>query len=184
MSQDLIVVERSFSAPTAFEEIQAREDRGAWCLELHNVRFERTYFSSDRRRMVCLYSAPDAESVRLAQQKAGMPMERVWSSRHIIPGPELYVSDALGTPRVRVVVQRRFDRPMTMIDLGARMVDAGSCLRTWGVSYRAGHLAHDGTRMICVFEAPDAEAVRNANRQAGMPVEHLWTATVHEPAQP
>ncbi|KPJ80351.1 MAG: hypothetical protein AMJ58_08895 [Gammaproteobacteria bacterium SG8_30] len=66
-------------------DIQAIEDAGAGCLENHRVRFVRTYFSADRRRMMCLYRAPDAESVRIAQREAGMPVERVWSFRQFRP---------------------------------------------------------------------------------------------------
>ncbi len=76
-----VVVERAFEEPVTVEELQAVEDAGAWCMDLHKVTFLRTFFSSDRRRMICLYKAPDAESVRLAQEKAGMPMERAWSCR-------------------------------------------------------------------------------------------------------
>ena len=74
-----VVVERSFEEPVSVEELQAVEDAGAWCMELHRVTFLRTFFSQDRKRMLCLYHAPDAESVRQAQRKAGMPTERVWS---------------------------------------------------------------------------------------------------------
>ena len=74
-----VVVTRSFDEAVTLDEIQAIEDAGAWCLELHNVTFLRTYFSLDRKRMICLYVAPDAESVRLAQRQAQMPVESVWS---------------------------------------------------------------------------------------------------------
>ena len=74
----VVVVERSFTEPVAFEEIAAREEAGAWCLDTHRVRFLRSYFSSDRRRMICLYEAPDAESVRRAQTQIGMPLDAVW----------------------------------------------------------------------------------------------------------
>lgn len=30
--------------------------------------------------MVCIYAAPDAESVRSAQRQAGMPFETVWAA--------------------------------------------------------------------------------------------------------
>ena len=76
-----VVVERSFSEPTSVEALQAIEDAGAWCLELHKVTFLRTFFSEDQQRMICLYRAPDAESVHLAQAQAGMPVERVWPCR-------------------------------------------------------------------------------------------------------
>lgn len=84
-SMACVMVERAFDKPVDFEEIQALEDRGGWCLEMHRVRFLRTYFSTDRLRMLCLYDAPDAESVRIAQQTAGMPFKRAWATTIIVP---------------------------------------------------------------------------------------------------
>jgi hypothetical protein len=81
-----VLVRRRFSEPVVLDDLQAIEDRGAWCLELRNVKFLRTFFSIDRRRMVCLYRAPDAESVRQAQLQAGMPLEDVWAFRPRGPG--------------------------------------------------------------------------------------------------
>lgn len=83
-----VVVERSFPRAVRFADIQAREDAHAWCLEAHQVRFVRSYFSRSRRHMFCLYQAPDAESVRIAQRQAGMPVERIWAGRPLTPdGP-------------------------------------------------------------------------------------------------
>ena len=76
----LVMVERLFEEPVAYEALQANEDKNAWCLQLHNVRFLRSYFSTDRRRMICVYEAPDAESVRLAQRQMALPFERVWTA--------------------------------------------------------------------------------------------------------
>jgi hypothetical protein len=83
-----VALERCFTTPVTVEEIQAREDAGAWCLDAHRVRFVRTFFSRDRRRMICLYHAPDAESVRAAQRQIGMPMSRVWSCAAIAPAED------------------------------------------------------------------------------------------------
>lgn len=80
-----VAVGRSFPGPAVFAEIQALEDAGAGCLQTHRVRFVRTYFSMDRRRMICLYRAPDAESVRISQREAGMPVDRVWAVRQFRP---------------------------------------------------------------------------------------------------
>jgi hypothetical protein len=33
--------------------------------------------------------------------------------------------------------------------------------------------------MVCEFEAPDAESVREALRAAGQPFDRVWPATVH-----
>ena len=81
----LAVVERSFPEPVAFADIQAMEDRGAWCLEQHRVRFLWTWFATDHRRMLCIYAAPDADAVRDAQAGAGMPVDRVWPAHLFEP---------------------------------------------------------------------------------------------------
>lgn len=76
-----VVVERSFDESVRLEDIQAIEDAGAGCLEMRNVKFVRTFFSNDRKRMICLYKAPDAESVRQAQREAKVPFNAVWAFR-------------------------------------------------------------------------------------------------------
>ena len=80
-----VVVERRFEQAVTVEALQAIEDAGAHCMELHKVTFLRTFFSTDHKRMICLYRAPDAESVRLAQHQAGMPVERVWACQPFTP---------------------------------------------------------------------------------------------------
>jgi hypothetical protein len=40
------------------------------------------------------------------------------------------------------------------------------------------YVTRDGLRMICVFDAPDAEAVRQAARQLGLRYDGVWSATV------
>jgi hypothetical protein len=78
-----VLVERRFAAPVTLGEIHAIEEAGAGCLETHRVKHAKTFFSRDRQRMLCLYEAPDAESVRVAQREAGMPVEQVWAFRRI-----------------------------------------------------------------------------------------------------
>lgn len=80
-----VVVLRNFDESVAIEDIQAIEDANIGCLETHRVKFVRTFFSSDRLRMACLYRAPDAESVRIAQRQAKMPVESVWAARRFSP---------------------------------------------------------------------------------------------------
>lgn len=80
-----VVVTRRFDEPTTVAAIQAIEDAGAWCLEQHRVTFIKTYFSTDRKRMICLYHGPDAESVRMAQAQAGLPTESVWACQRYTP---------------------------------------------------------------------------------------------------
>ena len=75
-----VIVERRFEADPDFDAIQARENAVAWCLEEHRVRFVRSFFSKDRRTMICEYEAPDAEAVRVVQRASGIPYERIWTA--------------------------------------------------------------------------------------------------------
>jgi hypothetical protein len=61
------------------------EVRAQWCLELHNVRFVQSFVSTDRRRMICMYEAPDAEAVRIVNMTSKNPFDRVWSASRLTP---------------------------------------------------------------------------------------------------
>jgi hypothetical protein len=52
------------------------------------------------------------------------------------------------------------------------------CLTVHGVRHVVSYVAPDGLRMICVFDAPDCEAVRRAARQLGYGYDGVWPATV------
>jgi hypothetical protein len=65
------------------DEIQALRDRAAWCLEQNRVRYLQGYFSSDRTRMICIYEAPDAESVRRINLQSGLPFDRIWTASSV-----------------------------------------------------------------------------------------------------
>jgi len=80
-----IIVERLFEKPIEFATIQKMEDESQWCLDLYNVKFLQTFFAADKKRMICVYDAPDAEAVRSANRKAGLPFEAVWSANVIGP---------------------------------------------------------------------------------------------------
>ncbi|MEX2615546.1 MAG: DUF4242 domain-containing protein [Alphaproteobacteria bacterium] len=75
-----VVVERSFTEPATIEDLQAREDASSWCLDMHDVRFLKTYVALDRRRMICFYTAPDAEAVRKVHETTGLPYDRAWAA--------------------------------------------------------------------------------------------------------
>jgi len=46
------------------------------------------------------------------------------------------------------------------------------------------YLALDRKRLICEFEAADAEQVRDSYRSAGVSFDHCWTATVSSRDKP
>lgn len=79
-----------------------------------------------------------------------------------------------------VLVERAFDPALRDEELHAVSQAVGKCLDLHRVRWRASFLAQDRRRMLCHFEAPDAEAVRNVFRLAGAAVDGLWAVTVHE----
>jgi len=78
----------------------------------------------------------------------------------------------------RILVEQTFEPPMTQdqYDKTARRLDP--CLDRRDALWRRSYVSSDRTRMLCEFEAPDAEAVREAFRSAGMPFERVWLAEV------
>jgi Nickel responsive protein SCO4226-like len=79
-----------------------------------------------------------------------------------------------------VVVERSFESPTTGKAVLAGGRDIPGCLKAHRVTLRQSHISADGRRMLCVFEAPDAESVRIANLQAGLPFVRVWTADLEE----
>ena len=75
-----LIVEQTFETPLTDDEharIGQRLDR---CLEAYGARWIRSYLSTDRRRMVCEFEAPDAEAVRSSYRSAGLAFDRVWTA--------------------------------------------------------------------------------------------------------
>jgi hypothetical protein len=75
-----VIVERTFDKPLPLEDLRATEARMAPCLDLYGVRWIRSYWSTDRRRMVCEYEAKDAGAVREVQREAGATYSSVWTA--------------------------------------------------------------------------------------------------------
>ena len=164
----VVLVERSFPEPVAFEDFRGR---GASCLEAHRARFLRAYFSRDRLRMICLFEAPDAESVRLAQEKSGLPFDVAWTARVVPHGVDAPDGEA-------IVVERTLAQPLdeaAVLEADAR---GAWCLEQRGCRSVSSYLSGDGLRVICVYTGPDAESVRQAQKQVGMPFDAAWPATV------
>lgn len=168
-----LILERNFAAPLAPAEAIAMGDGSGECFDLHRVEWRQSFLAAGGRRMLCWMSGPDAESVRIALRQAGVGEHELWRTT---------VHDAAdsGAPDWReanVVVERRWDSPVALDDIQA-IEDAGAhCLETWNVRFARTFFSSDRTRMACLYRAPDAEAVRMAQRQAGMPVERVWAAT-------
>jgi Protein of unknown function (DUF4242) len=76
----LVIVERTFEQPPADADFAAAAERERNCREIRFITWKRSVLSKDRRRMICEYEAPDAETVRRVQLEAGAPFDRIWSA--------------------------------------------------------------------------------------------------------
>jgi Protein of unknown function (DUF4242) len=74
----LIVVEHTFEQPQSETDLAAIAEREHKCKEIRSITWKRSALSKDRRRMICEWEAPDAETVRRVQVEAGVPFDRIW----------------------------------------------------------------------------------------------------------
>ncbi|MET0344160.1 MAG: nickel-binding protein [Polyangiales bacterium] len=77
---ETVIVERVFAEPIALSDVEQRMSLEHGCFTSRRVTLVRSCVSRDGKRMICVYQAPDAESVRVANQLAGAPFERVWTA--------------------------------------------------------------------------------------------------------
>ena len=75
----ILVLEQTFDKPMTADDLRDAAKRLDQCLVAHGARWMRSYLSKDRKRMICEFEAPDAQSIRDAFRSAGAPFEKVWS---------------------------------------------------------------------------------------------------------
>ena len=172
---ELVLVERRFEQPVDFKDIEGQESAASWCLDTYHVRHMKSFFSKDQRRMLCLYEAPDAEAVRSAEEQAKMPFELAWTCQ-ILQGENRQIHAAA---KEYVIVERSFPSPISEEYISNAFSSARSCFDIHRTSYLESFLSKDGLAMVCVFRAPDAEAVRTANDQIRAAYTAVWTASLH-----
>lgn len=79
-----------------------------------------------------------------------------------------------------IVVEREFPEPLNEDEVH-RMYDEAQCVDLYRVTCIRSYLSPDQKRMVCVFRAPDAEAIRSflrANRSVRAVVR---TCSLHTP---
>jgi hypothetical protein len=77
------------------------------------------------------------------------------------------------------MVEQVFTEPFTDERAAAVARQLDPCIEVRDGTWRRSSLSKDRLRMVCEFEAPDAESVREAFRSAGVPFERAWTAHVY-----
>jgi hypothetical protein len=163
-----LFLERTFDEPLTREDVLDGARESAQCFDLHRVRWHGSFLSHDGRTMVCHFSAVDIESARLALRDPDVDLSRFWSGT---------VHHGARPDAPNVVVERSFAAPVRFEDIAAIGLGKPWCFETHGVSHTHSFFSLDGKRMLCFYRAPDAEAVRLAQREAAMPIDAVWACS-------
>ncbi len=80
----------------------------------------------------------------------------------------------------RFIVERSFNPPLTETELKATEERMAPCLDLYDVQWVRSYWSNDRQRMICEYEARDAESVRNVQREAAARFDRVWSADLLE----
>ncbi len=73
-----VMIETSYDPPFTEEDWDASNVKLFPCLEERQVQWIRSFVSPDHRRTICEFEAPDAEALRAAYRRVGVPFDRIW----------------------------------------------------------------------------------------------------------
>jgi hypothetical protein len=79
-----------------------------------------------------------------------------------------------------LIVEQTFAAPLTDEEHNRAASRLDPCLEAHGARWMRSYLSEDRLRMVCEFEAADAEAVRASYRSAGQGFERVWSAHVYQ----
>ena len=175
-----IILEQCLPPPVRIADVEALERQSQWCRQQYRVRHVSSLLSLDGEHLVCLFDAPDAESMRNVLRQLGQPYVALWAASVHMP-PQSAPAEPLRTNEsALVVVERRFPQPVDFESVQAIEERGAWCLEAHRARFLRTFFAKDRCRMICLYDAPNAEAVRLAQTQAGMMFERVWAATLYE----
>lgn len=80
----------------------------------------------------------------------------------------------------RIVVERSFDIPQTDELMKAVADRERPCLAAYQATWKRSLLSNDRKRIICEYEAADAETMRRIEREAGAQFDRVWAGDVVE----
>jgi hypothetical protein len=169
----VVLIEREFAEPQIVAELQARQARVAWCFEAQRVRYVRSFVGRDARYAICMYDAPDAESVRVTQRTADVLVTRAWSA-HVLLDEESAEPPGFSL----VVAQRAMPETTTLEDVKHLLTDPKGCRSRLRLQLFGAYLSLDLRRMVCCYYTPDVESVRMSSRESGIPLERAWLGDV------
>lgn len=81
----------------------------------------------------------------------------------------------------RFIVERTFSPPMSDQELSEVTARMAPCLELHDVQWIRTHLSEDRQRMVCEYQARDAESVRKVQHEAQAKFDRVWAGQLIEP---
>lgn len=169
----LAIVETLADSPLTPESPTDTDLRVLACLTECNVTRRYSLLSRDRLRKICIYNAPDAESVRESYRKGGGVFSRIWAGELIQPQgiqPQRH-------PSMLKVIECTYP-PLGQAEWQEVSSQILSCYAQRGIEWVRSYLSRDRTRLICELNAPDTQSIREAQHRAGVSFDRVWSATI------
>lgn len=79
---------------------------------------------------------------------------------------------------VAMIVEQSFAVAVTPEEMNVSARKLDDCLSAHGARWIRSYVSLDRKRVVCEFEAADAEKVRESYRSAGVEFDRVWTADV------
>jgi hypothetical protein len=83
----IVVLQRWFPDGTSAQRLTDGVAKGQVCFETHRVQPVESYIRLDGKVSMCMFTAPDAESVRIAVRTLGISIVRAWTATPFVPPP-------------------------------------------------------------------------------------------------
>ncbi|MDX2272787.1 MAG: DUF4242 domain-containing protein [Cyanobacteriota bacterium] len=174
----LVIVE-TVTEQILTDELLASADRQITpCIQARNATWRYSLLSSDRHRMICIYDAPDAESIRDAYRRGGLASSRAWAGYVIQPEGTTLPTWNESTLKIQ---ESTYPTGLTDEQCNKERQHLLPCYAEYGVEWIRSYVSLDTTRVLCELNAPDAEVIRHAHRRFGFPCDRVWSAQVFGP---
>lgn len=80
----------------------------------------------------------------------------------------------------RIIVERSFDAPHSEAEMMVIRGRMEPCFAAYQVSWKRTVVSADRKRIVCEYEAADAESVRRIQHESGAQFDRIWVGDVIE----
>ena len=169
------------SGPVVAADVFAMANEADGCFSLHRVDWAKSYLSADGDRMLCWYTAPDAESARMALRQLGSDMNSVWAGRVLSVSSDTERSNSSDT-EPNVLIEQSFTEARTPEQAQDLQSEWEPHLQAQGAALLGGFLSNDGKHLVSVCLAADSASVDRAMATAGTQPDTVWECQVVDPS--